>query len=90
MTSFMIFQLKLRPPPVQCPIAEEELSSVWVLVDLTGYKGLLESYCMSPHLPLIQALKEKTLIQILKISTKFLSDVFSLKNCQPPLWTFWG
>ena len=98
MTSFMIFQLKLRPPPVLVlalvvsAIAEEELSIVWVLVDLTGYKGLLESYCMSPHLPLIQALKEKTLIQILKISTKFLSDVFSfwLKNCQLPLWTFWG
>jgi len=90
MTSFMIFQLKLRPPPVQCAIVEEELSIVWVLVDLTGYKDLLESYCMSPHLPLVQALKEKTLIQILKISTKFLSDVFSLKNCQLPLWTFWG
>jgi len=59
MTSFMIFQLKLRPPPVQCAIVEEELSIVWVLVDLTGYKDLLESYCMSPHLPPNPSIEKK-------------------------------
>jgi len=45
---------------------------VWVLVDLTGYKDLLESYCMSPHLSLIQALKRKNI----NTNTKNLYEIF--------------
>ena len=43
-----------------------------VLVDFTGYKDLLESYCVSPHLPLVQALKEKNI----NTNTKNLYEIF--------------
>jgi len=45
---------------------------VWVLVDLTGYKDLLESYCMSPHLPPNPSIEKKNI----NTNTKNLYEIF--------------